>query len=161
MDKTKASFQIMELFLRMINTYNAMEKMPDIHGDNEGLYHSERHMLDTIAKYPDLNMSEHAAASGVTKGAISQVVKKLSARGFVKRYKKGDNDKAVYLELTRRGKDLAGKRIKANEQTLSPLIQELGRHSEKEISFLVDMFIWIDQYLAQSRDQMAARSKKE
>lgn len=160
MNKIKASYEIMELFLRMVNSYNAMEKMPSIHGKNDGLYHSERHMLDTIAKYPDLNMSEHAVALGVTKGAISQVVKKLDHKGFVKRYKKGDNDKAVYLELTERGKDMAEKRKKVNEETLKPLILKLHKHTDKEVDFLISMFRWINNYLAHGIDQMEAKSKK-
>lgn len=159
MDRAKASYVIMELFIRMVNSYNAMEKVPDMHGKNMGLYHSERHMLDAIAKYPDLNMSEHAAGLGVTKGAISQVVKKLDGKGFVRRSKRSDNDKAIYLELTKLGKDLTEKRKRVNEDTLSPLIKELGRHSDRDVSFLVDMFKWIDDYLAQSRNRMRSYSK--
>jgi len=160
MDKKIASHEIMELFLRMVRTYNAMEKIPINHGKDEGLYHSERHMLDTIAKCPDLNITEHAAALGVTKGAISQVIKKLEQKGFVRRYKKGDNDKAVYLELTRQGNNMSAKRKKVNQETLKPLILELNKHTDREVDFLVSMFRWIDQYLAHGRAQMGAYSKK-
>ncbi|MHB8793035.1 MAG: MarR family transcriptional regulator [Thermoleophilia bacterium] len=148
----------MSLFLRIVNKYNAMEKLPVAHGKTGELYHSERHMLDAVAANTDLNITEHAAVIGVTKGAISQIAKKLEEKGFVRRYKKGGNDKEVYLELTGQGRKIAESRKQLNEETMKPLLDELSRHSAKEVDFLVTMFRWMDGYFDESRKQMEAKA---
>ncbi len=156
-----SSTEIMKLFLRIVNKYNSMEKVPVAHGGKSGLYHSERHMLDTIASNPDLNITEYATALGVTKGAISQIVNKLESKGFVRRYKKGSNDKAVYVELTKQGKDVTERRKQVNEQTLKPLTEELNKHTDKEVAFLVAMFRWMDDYFDESKKNMEAHAREK
>ena len=105
--KTKNnSTEIIELFIRMVNKYNSLEKIPSRHGTGHQLYHSERHLLDKIAENTGMNVTEFAAAAGVTKGAISQLVTKLVKKGIVTRYKKSINDKEVFLELTAYPDDL-------------------------------------------------------
>jgi DNA-binding MarR family transcriptional regulator len=154
MGRIRASKKIVELFIRVVNKYNALEKVPPGHGDKGGLYHSERHMLDMIAKRPELNITEHAEALGVTKGAISQTVKKLESKGLVKRSKKGGNDKTVYLELTKHGQNTVEKRKLVNDETLRPLYEELRKHSNDRIDFLIAMFRWIDRFLDESKQKM-------
>jgi DNA-binding MarR family transcriptional regulator len=158
MDSMKSSREVMALFLRVVNKYHALEKLPQQHGARGSLHHSERHMLDTIALRPELNITEHAAALGVTKGAISQVVKKLESKGFLRRIKKVSNDKAVYLELSQQGKEVVEKRKRINEETLRPLAQELRKHSENQVEFLISMFEWIERHLAESRQRMEDRT---
>ena len=159
MNRTKASKDIVDLFIRMVNKYNALEKVPAGHGAKSGLYHSERHMLDMIAKQSELNITEHADAMGVTKGAISQTVKKLESKGFVKRIKKGGNDKAVYLELTKQGHNMVEIRKQVNDETLRPFYVELQKHSDDRIDFLIAMFRWIDQFLDESKRKMEGHRK--
>lgn len=153
----KAGKEIMGLFIRAVHKYNALEKIPHKHGAKGDLYHSERHMLDMIAARPELNISEHAEALGVTKGAISQVVTKLEAKGFIKRFKKGDNDKAVYVELTRQGRDAVEKRKQVNDETLQPLYQELRKHPDDHVEFLIAMFRWIERHLDEGKRKMESR----
>lgn len=151
----------MELFLRAINKYNALEKVPHKHGAKGELYHSERHMLDMIAIRPELNITEHAEALGVTKGAISQVVAKLENKSLVKRLKKGGNDKAVYLELTKQGREVVEKRKQVNDETLQPLCEELQKHSDDRVDFLIAMFRWIDRHLDESKRKREGHTRRK
>lgn len=152
---------IVNLFIRVVNKYNALDKIPAGHGAKNGLYHSERHMLDMIAKQPELNITEHAESMGVTKGAISQVVTKLETKGFIKRFKKGGNDKAVYLELTKQGRAMVESRKQINDETLLPFYKELQKHTDDHIDFLIEMFRWIDRFLDQSRRKMEGHGRGE
>lgn len=161
MKRISASKDIVDLFIRLVNKYNALEKVPAGHGAKGGLYHSERHMLDMIAKQPELNITEHAEAMGVTKGAISQIVKKLEAKGYTKRFKKGGNDKAVYLELTKHGRDMVEKRKQINDETLRPFYEELRKHPDDRIDFLIAMFRWIDRFLDESKRKMEVHTQEE
>ena len=147
MDRDKASNEIMDLFIRVVNKYNGLEKVPVKHSPGLGLYHSERHMLDRIGDNPHMNITELAPASGVTKGAISQIVKKLETKGVIRRYKKAANDKEVFIELTETGKKTCEERRKTNKETIGPLREELELHSDEHVAFLVHMFRWLDEFM--------------
>jgi len=159
MDKEKASKDIMGLFLRIVRTYNSMEKLPAKHGSKHELYHSERHILDVIGDNPAMNVSELAAVIGVTKGAISQVVRKLESKGLVQRFKKSTNDKEVFIELTKAGRDIHHQRGQTNRDTLLPLVEELKRHPDDKVAFLVSMFRWLDAYMDSSKKSMLGHGK--
>jgi len=156
MNAAKASLHIMELFIQAVHKYNALEKIPAKVGDKYNLFHSERHLLDKIGDHPDVNITEFARAGGITKGAVSQVVKKLENKGLVRRYKSGSNDKEVFLELTRAGRDIYVEHKKINYRTIKPLVEILKTHPEDKVDFLVSMFVWIVKYLDQSKEQMKA-----
>lgn len=144
----------MELFIKAVHKYNALEKLPSKGGTKHGLYHSERHFLDKIGDHPGMNMTEFAGAAGITKGAVSQVVKKLENKSLVKRYKSSANNKEVFIELTRNGRDLYIHHKKKNEESIGPLIKELERHPDDKVDFLIAMFTWIVTYLEESKKLM-------
>jgi len=154
MDRDKASNEIMDLFIRVVNKYNGLEKVPVKHSPGLGLYHSERHMLDMVGVNPHMNMTELARASGVTKGAISQIVKKLETKGVIRRYKKAANDKEVFIELTETGKKICEERRRANEETIKPFREELALHADEHVAFLVHMFQWLDKFMDQAAKTM-------
>jgi DNA-binding MarR family transcriptional regulator len=158
MDRTKASKEIMELFTRLVIRYNALEKFPVKLSSKHDLYHSERHMLDKIGDHPGINLTEFAKVLGVTKGAVSQVVKKLEAKGVVKRYKKGDNEKEIFLELTKSGQSVYLEHKRTNEETVTgPMLAELEKYPDEKVQFLINMFKWIDGFLEQSERKMKNR----
>jgi DNA-binding MarR family transcriptional regulator len=159
MDKKKAGKDIIELFIRMVNKYNSLEKIPARHGSKHNLYHSERHMLDKIGDNTGMNVTEFAAAAGVTKGAISQLVTKLENKGIVRRYKKSTNDKEVFLELTKSGQEVYQKHKEINERAILPLNEELSKHSDEKVEFLLNMFKWFDDYLDSSKKKMEEHHK--
>ena len=144
----------MDLFIRVVHKYNALEKIPMKHSAKHDLYHSERHMLDRIADNPHLNVSDLAKHAGVTKGAISQIVKKLEDKGIVARFKKGSSDKEVFVELTALGKRVSEERKKINIETIMPLLSELKRYSDDGVGSVVEMFRWLVKYMVQSSENM-------
>ncbi len=142
--------EIMELFIRAVRKYNNLEKVPVRVRSKHALYHSERHMLDKIGDYPGMNMTDFALELGVTKGAVSQVVKKLETKGVIRRYKGKDNGKEVFLELTEAGRTVYLAHKETNEETIKPLVTELSKYPDDKVRFLISMFRWIDGFLEQS-----------
>jgi len=150
MDRKKASSEIMELFIRAVTKYNTLEKIPVKSEQKHVLYHSERHMLDKIGDHPEMNVTDFARELGVTKGAVSQILKKLEDKRVVRRYKSGNNRKEVFLELTETGKAVYLAHKKTNEETIKPLVRELGKYSDDKVFFLISIFKWIDGFLDKS-----------
>jgi DNA-binding MarR family transcriptional regulator len=161
MNRKNAGRELMESFIRMVNKYNAMEKHPVSYGTKHEFYHSERHMLDLFGDNPELNITELAQHTGVTKGAISQVVSKLEDKGAVLRYKEGGNEKDVLVRLTRKGEEIYEHHKKINEKTVSQLQSGMKDYSDENISCLLDMFKWIEEYLDESKKQMENHGQRE
>jgi DNA-binding MarR family transcriptional regulator len=160
MDRKKTSQEIAELFIKLANKYNSLEKIPVDYGVGKDLYHSERHLLDQIGDYPEKNITELAQFMGVTKGAISQTVKKLENKGIVYRYKGEQNEKEVFLELTETGKGVYEKHKEVNQRSIIPLYEELKKYSDDKVYFLVEMFKWMDTFLDESKIKMQGHSKE-
>jgi DNA-binding MarR family transcriptional regulator len=158
MDRQKTCEEVVALFIRLVNKYRSLEKIPVDYGTNQVLYHSERHMIDQIGGHPRLNMTEFARIMGVTKGAVSQVVKKLEAKGAVRRCKSTENDKEVFIELTDSGRAIYAKHQKVNAESIGPLYEELKKYSDDKVYFLVEMFKWFDSFLDSARAQMLKHS---
>ena len=154
MDKKKSSKEILEIFIKLINKYNAMGKHPMTFGTEHAFYHSERHMLDIVGDETGLNITEFAKAAGVTKGAISQVVTKLEKKGALQRYRSDENNKEIRLRLTKLGETIYAHHQKVNEESINHLLKELNKHPEDKIDFLIYMFKWFEKYLDDSREKM-------
>jgi DNA-binding MarR family transcriptional regulator len=154
MNKKRASKELFESFLRLVNKFNALGKHPITYGTQHKFYHSERHMLDIVGDDPGLNVTEFANATGVTKGAISQVVSKLETKGALIRLKRDDNEKEIQLKLTRLGEQIYANHQRVNQESINQLWRELKPHSEDKIEFLMQIFRWFEQYLDQSREKM-------
>ena len=93
---------IIDLFLRILHLYAAMDKKPRDFGTGDLLYVSEIHAIHYISRNPEINITRLADLSGVTKGAISQTVKRLVSKRYIARYKV-KNNKEVNLRLSDKG----------------------------------------------------------
>ncbi|MGX7024967.1 MarR family winged helix-turn-helix transcriptional regulator [Vagococcus hydrophili] len=65
---------------------------------------SEVHCLEYIGKEEDVNVTKLAEHFFMTRGAMSKISKKLTTKGAITSYKKSENKKEIYFELTEEGK---------------------------------------------------------
>ena len=95
--------KLMDCLVRVINASVMVESVPVMIGDLL-LYSSEVHLIDTIARFPDENISQVARRLGVTKGAVSQISRKLEGKGCLIREKEEGNQKNICLRLSNKGR---------------------------------------------------------
>lgn len=93
---------IIDTFIRILHLYSTIDKKPKDYGTGDLLYVSEIHAIHYIGTNPEINMTQLAELSGVTKGAVSQTVKRLVGKRYVARYK-SRNRKEVNLRLSDKG----------------------------------------------------------
>ncbi|NMB78970.1 MAG: MarR family transcriptional regulator [Methanomicrobiales archaeon] len=98
-----AAEEFMDTLLRLFNKAALIEREPVDTGDGILLYTSEVHLIDMAGRYPDENLSSIASRLGVTKGAVSQTVKKLEEKGYLERINPEGNNKTVFIRLTQAG----------------------------------------------------------
>jgi DNA-binding MarR family transcriptional regulator len=111
-------------------------------------------MLDIVGDEPGLNITAFAQKAGVTKGAVSQVVTKLESKGALRRFKGKSNDKEIQLELTPLGERIYAQHQRVNQETINLLWDELEKHPQDKIAFLMEIFDWFEHYLDQSKEEM-------
>lgn len=88
---------------KLANEYSKIDRMPFDTGLGDLLYPSELNMLEAIESGKGKTVTELCEYFGITKGAVSQTVSKLIARGYVRKEKSTKNYKEVWIELTDKG----------------------------------------------------------
>jgi DNA-binding MarR family transcriptional regulator len=99
-DGYDAAEEFTDLLTRLFNKAARIEQEPVDTGDSVLLYTSEIHLIDVAGRFPEESMSVLASHLGITKGAISQTVKKLEKKGYLERVHKEGNKKTVFIRLT-------------------------------------------------------------
>lgn len=98
--------KIIREFMEVSNLYTELikktEKVKRRYNGIE-LYPSEIHTLVFIQDNNEINMTQIALRLGVTKGAIFKIIEKLEQKELLSRYKRPDNNKNTYFELSKKG----------------------------------------------------------
>jgi DNA-binding MarR family transcriptional regulator len=92
-----------DLMTRLLNNAALIEREPVDTGDGVLLHTSEIHVIDMAGRFPDDSMTALALRLGITKGALSQTVKKLEEKEYVERVSPKGNNKTMYIRLTGTG----------------------------------------------------------
>jgi DNA-binding MarR family transcriptional regulator len=154
MDRTRTGWELFNSFLRLVNKYNSLGKIPISFGTEHQFYHSERHLLDIIGDEPGLNITEFASAAAVTKGAISQAVSKLEKKGAIQRFKSEANEKEIRLRLTPLGQEIYTQHRKVNEASVKALRRELDRFDDNQVECLLHIFKWLEKHLDEASKEV-------
>ena len=95
----KGSRSLGRLFIKL----QRRERSPRTFGDAGPLTPSEIHTIDAIGCGNGILMSELADRLGVTKGAVTQIVKRLENKEFVKRSPHPDDSRSILVSLKEKG----------------------------------------------------------
>ncbi len=102
-ERRKAAEEIRLQIARFVHKYNTLEKIP--YDFEAGLLHpAEIHLLEEVGQGRGLTGRALCAGLGVTKGAVSQLVKKLTLKGYLKADRQARSGKEIPLSLTARGR---------------------------------------------------------
>ncbi len=96
--------RIVETFVRLANLYDRLESGGYDFGTGELIFPAEIHALEAIGRGGGGTVSALAARFGVTKGAVSQIVRKLSDKSLVRKEQNPDYRKETILSLTGKGR---------------------------------------------------------
>lgn len=94
--------QMVDLFVRILHLYSAIDKKPRDFGTGDLLYVSEIHAIHYISSNPEINLTQLAEMSGVTRGAMSQTVKRLLDKRYIAKYRT-KNKKEINLRVSDKG----------------------------------------------------------
>ncbi len=80
-----------------------LDKTPKKFGTDELMSHSEIHLIEMIGDLKDSSVTDIGKHLGITKGAVSQALKKLEKKGFIYKQQNPENLSRVIVKLTAKG----------------------------------------------------------
>jgi len=92
---------LVDQFLKILHLYSVISRKPVDYGTGDLLYFTEIHTIAVIARNKEINLIRLADNMGVTRGAISQTVRKLVSKNLV--VKANTNLKEFSLRLSEKG----------------------------------------------------------
>lgn len=90
-------------FLSIMNLARQLEQSPKKFGTGEMLSHTEIHLIEIIGDTENLSVTDIANHLGITKGAVSQSLKRLEKKGLSKKDADPFNASRSIVTLTSKG----------------------------------------------------------
>jgi DNA-binding MarR family transcriptional regulator len=137
--------KLMEIWARIINKMNEADSKKRDYGTGDLLSPSEIHLLQAIGGNQGIQVTGMAEHMGVTKGAVSQMVKKLAAKDLVLKYSGQGNEKEVLLKLTASGIKAKKGHDRHHAMFIEEVKSTLGDLTEDQILFLEKFLLTVEK----------------
>ena len=139
---------ITEQFYQLVKLANKLEKTPRRFGTDEPLTGTEIHLLELIGDNDEcLSVTDLSRLLGITKGAVSQNLKRVENKRFIFREEDPKNLSRLIVRLTFKGKT-AYFAHKHWHETMDGGFKEyfLGLNQDK-LDFLIEFMNKVDNFL--------------
>ncbi len=142
---------------RVLEKYTRVSRMPMDFGVDEPLFPSEVHMISAVHELGEASVSELGKQFGTTKGAASQMVDKLVAKGLLTKERDPEKRSRLIIRTTERG-DTAHFNHTAhhndNDREFFQFIEELPEDEYRTFDkLLTEMNRWMDSYLGNNDNE--------
>lgn len=125
---------LIDLFLKILHLYSVISRKPKDYGTGDLLYFTEIHTITMVGRNKEINMTRLAEMMGVTRGAISQTIRKLVNKNLILK-SNSTNKKEFNLKLSEKG-DVVYKRQKSFQKelfTFAGTLYEKARPEDREL----------------------------
>lgn len=138
--------RILEILLKLINIFKDYETAPRGYGTDEVFYSLEIHTIHVIGKNSEINLTEIANWLGISKSAVSKVVKKLASKGAIYRYKAPSNKKEVLFGLTESGNKAYFGHLEHHKKHEESLFKMLDALPDEKLQNAEEVLSIIEEY---------------
>ncbi|RPI39348.1 MAG: MarR family transcriptional regulator [Methanoregulaceae archaeon] len=144
-DGCNTAEKFMDLFARLLNKAALIEQEPVDTGDGVLLCTSEIHLIDMAGRFPEESMSALASHLGITKGAVSQTVKKLEKKGYLERINREGNKKTVFIRLTDSGIQAFTWHRAYHAMVNDRIAREIARYEGKDRKYICKILLQMEK----------------
>jgi DNA-binding MarR family transcriptional regulator len=124
-----------------------LEQMPKQFGTGRDLSHTEIHLIEIIGDNRDLGVTDIARLIGVTKGAVSQTLKRLEKKGLTRKQEDPDNRSKLLVSLTALGNMAYWSHKHWHETMDGGFITYLESLDSGQTAFLLDFLSRVEDFL--------------
>jgi DNA-binding MarR family transcriptional regulator len=135
-NKHKIAYESLDLAFALME----LDKKTRYYGTDVPIFHSEIHVIKAIAEHPCIHVGGLADVLGVTKGAVSEILKKLERKALVIKEVDDLNLSRYSLSLTEKGKKAHKNHMHYHAILNSIVENELQNTTEAEVEFLSNFF---------------------
>jgi DNA-binding MarR family transcriptional regulator len=128
--------EIIHAFKRLIHVLTAGKRTPREYG-GVTLYRAEVHILEIIGKRSGITASDIVNAMDVTKGAISQIISKLSAKGLLQKSSRAENMRIQELCLTEKGAEVLLHHNEREKELMEKVMPEIEKYRTEDLARFV------------------------
>jgi DNA-binding MarR family transcriptional regulator len=153
--------QIIATCMRITNKIIELEKIPQEYRTGQALYPSEIHTIQAIGDNGLIRVGDLAHTMGVTSGAVSQMVRKLSHKGLVEKKRSCENEKEVFLSLSDHGRIAYNAHDEIHKDIAERIQEKTGRLTEEEYALITRVFNAIEYTIIEMLDNKAHLIKKQ
>ncbi len=147
------NYNAMKKFKKVAKLWAESEKKPHDFGDGQVVYHSEVFMLMHINKHKNSSVTELAKILDMTKGSVSEVLKKLEKKGFIIKNIAPDNASKILIDISNKGLEILDKHEKIHENAESGFKKYYETLDEDKLSFLEDFFSEYEKFLIEINEK--------
>lgn len=134
--------KIIKKYLFLVEKISNTTRMAKTFGTDVDIYRSEIHIVKIIGEHEELYVSEIAKLIGVTKGTISQIVRRLEDKGLVNKYPDPANNTRQMVRLTSKGKKAHKAHDNYHSQKYVEMQKFLNGLNEEQLA-LLDTFLFL------------------
>ena len=135
-------------FQSIMRLTRELDKVPRNFGTGELLSHSEIHLIEIIGDNEDLSVTDIGSLLGITKGAVSQNLKKLEAKGFSEKKTDPRNLSRTIVTLTSKGYTAYYSHKHWHETMDGGFAKYLNDMDEKDIAVIVRFMEKVEDFLS-------------
>ncbi|MVB12171.1 MarR family protein [Caprobacter fermentans] len=127
---------IAKQLLNLMTEFNERDAQSRRFGTDTLLYHSEIHLLAFLKDHPDFHPAEIARSLSLTRGAVSQTLARLEAKGFIRKRQDPECCRCVLLSLTEKGLTACGNHEEQHRRYEQLIAGILENEDEPRLDFL-------------------------
>lgn len=139
--------KISSLLLEVFKTFSKLDRENRDYGVGEPVYHSEIYTLAEIKEHEGIHLTALAERCGVTKGAISQVLKKLEQKGLVTKEKDAGNQSRLMLKVTPKGEIAYARHLAYQNRFKQMVVDALRDAPDDKVQFTKDFLGQLERRL--------------
>lgn len=137
--------KISYIYLDSVIKYNEKEKQIRYFGTDTPIYNSEIHVISAIARNLGIHIAGLAEILKITKGSVSEIVKKLEKKGLVEKRIDSSNASRLSLYLTEKGEKAHKNHMKFHKEFNDYIENILLNYSDTEKEAIRDFLKLLDE----------------
>jgi DNA-binding MarR family transcriptional regulator len=134
--KKNDQLELYNQFIRINNKFAIIKKKHHEVSNNANLYPAEMQMLCLLNADSELTVTDLAANLYITKSAASQLVKKLSMKGMLQKYRSKENERVVVLKITDKGKETVDNFFSSESNEFGELVKEFSSMPNQDLEII-------------------------
>ena len=143
-----------DAFFRLLNKILWGRKYPRDYGSGEPLYMAEAEILDRVGSEDSATTTALAEQLGVSKAAVSTLVNKLEAQGYLRKTTSAAHSNIKHLSLTKKG-DKSRDGFRAYRKQLHGYLDGIGKSELRgHINVLLRMESFVDDLHEQLKEDL-------